>query len=114
GYLWFEGRDDELIKSGGYRISPGEIEAAVVALPGVVHAVAVGIADETLGQRIAVALELAGGGDVESIRLALRRSLASHQQPHVLRVWTGAMPLTPHGKLDRVKIVSWLKAPDAA
>ncbi len=113
GYLWFEGRGDELIKSGGYRISPSEIEEAVLALPGVVHAVATGIADETLGQRIAVALELDGSGDVESIRVALRRSLASHQQPHVLRVWAGMMPLTPHGKIDRIKIVAWLRGPDA-
>lgn len=117
GYLWFEGRDDELIKSGGHRVSPAEIEAALVALPGVVHAVAGGIADETLGQRIAVALEVEGGlegeggGNLEAIRAALRRSLASHQQPHVLRVWPGRMPLNPHGKVDRREILAWLTGP---
>jgi acyl-CoA synthetase (AMP-forming)/AMP-acid ligase II len=114
GYLWFEGRDDELIKSGGYRISPAEIEAALLAVPGVVHAVAGGIPDETLGQRIAVALEVEGegGADLEAIRAALRRSLASHQQPHAIRVWPGTMPLNPHGKINRREVLSWLTGPD--
>lgn len=114
GFLWFEGRDDELIKCGGYRVSPAEIEAAVMAVRGVVHAVAGGIADETLGQRIAVAVELeeGGGSDLPAIRAALRRSLASHQQPQVLRVWPGTMPLNPHGKVDRREILAWLTVPD--
>lgn len=114
GCLWFEGRDDELIKSGGYRVSPAEIEAALLAVPGVIHAVAGGIPDETLGQRIAVALELDDGGqaDLEAIRAALRRSIASHQQPHVIRVWPGTMPLNPHGKISRREVLTWLTGQD--
>lgn len=114
GFFWFEGRDDELIKSGGYRISPSEIEEVLQMLPGVMHAVAGGIPDETLGQRIAVALELSDVRDdaLDRIRSVLRHKLASHQQPHRLRIWPGGMPLNAHGKLNRPEILSWLLEPD--
>lgn len=114
GFFWFEGRDDELIKSGGHRISPSEIEKIVQSIPGVVHAVVGGIPDEALGQRIAVALELDDAGDdtLDLIRSVLRQKLASHQQPHHLRVWPGHMPLNAHGKLSRPEILSWLQVPE--
>jgi len=112
GFFWFEGREDELIKSGGYRISPSEIEEILQAVPGVIHSVVGGIPDEALGQRIAVALELDDEGDdlLDQIRLVLRQKLASHQQPHQLRIWPGRMPLNAHGKLSRPEILSWLLA----
>ncbi|HEY8962765.1 MAG TPA: AMP-binding protein [Luteolibacter sp.] len=111
GYLWFESRDDELIKSGGYRISPSDIEEVIQTVPGVVHTLVGGIPDETLGQCIAVALELNPVREetLEEIRSVLRLKLASHQQPHHLRVWPGAMPLNPHGKLNRPAVLSWLR-----
>ena len=110
GFFWFEGRDDELIKSGGYRISPSEIEEVLQTVPGVVHTMVGGIPDEALGQRIAVALELddAGNDSLDLIRSVLRQKLASHQQPHHLRIWPGSMPLNAHGKLNRPEILSWL------
>lgn len=114
GFFWFEGRDDELIKSGGYRISPSEIEEVLQTVPGIVHTVAGGIPDETLGQRIAVALELndARPDALDQIRSVLRQRLASHQQPHHLRIWPGSMPLNAHGKLNRPEILSWLLKPE--
>jgi acyl-CoA synthetase (AMP-forming)/AMP-acid ligase II len=114
GFFWFEGRDDELIKSSGYRISPSEIEEILQSVPGVVHTVVGGIPDEALGQRIAVALELDDAGDdfLDRIRSVLRQKLASHQQPHHLRIWPGTMPLNPHGKLNRPEILSWLLEPE--
>jgi len=115
GYLWFVGRDDELIKSGGYRISPSDIEEILQSMPGVVHAVVGGIPDEALGQRIAVAVELANVYDdsLDFIRSVLRQKLASHQQPHHLRIWPGSMPLNAHGKLNRPQILSWLLEPES-
>jgi acyl-CoA synthetase (AMP-forming)/AMP-acid ligase II len=114
GFFWFEGRDDEQIKSGGYRISPSEIEEVLQTVPGVVHTVVGGIPDEALGQRIAVALELDDADDdsLDRIRSVLRQKLASHQQPHHLRIWPGSMPLNAHGKLNRPEILSWLLEPE--
>ena len=107
GYLWFEGREDGLIKTGGYRVSADEIEAVLHAVAGVRHAVAGGLPDETLGQRIAVMLETSGDpeGVLAQARAAARAHLASHQQPLLWRVWHGAMPLTANGKLDRPAIL---------
>src|SRR5690606_1031648 len=56
GYLYFVGREDHMIKSSGYRISPSDIEEIVLEVPGVLEAAVVGVPDETLGQRIAVAV----------------------------------------------------------
>ncbi|WP_338290137.1 AMP-binding protein [Luteolibacter sp. LG18] len=110
GYLWFEGRTDDLIKTGGYRTSASVIEEALLAVPGVVHAVVGGVPDEGLGQQIVAAIETESGDDglLDAARSSLRRALASHQQPHVLRVWPEKMPLNPNGKLDRARILDWL------
>jgi acyl-coenzyme A synthetase/AMP-(fatty) acid ligase len=115
GYLWFEGREDGLIKSGGYRISSGEIEDALLAVPGVIHAVVGGLPDEMLGQRIAAALEVDDSiGDIAGrVRAALRVNLASHQQPHLLHIWPGTLPLSPNGKLDWPQILRTLLAIDS-
>lgn len=110
GYLWFEGRNDDLIKTGGYRVSADEIEQVLTTVPGIIHAVVGAVPDEALGQRIVVALEIDGEPEsmLAAARAELRRALASHQQPQVLRIWPGVMPLTPNGKLDRPAIRRWL------
>jgi len=51
GYVWFMSREDDLIKSSGYRIGPEEIEDALVAHPGVADAGVVGVPDPVMGQR---------------------------------------------------------------
>lgn len=111
GYLWFEGRDDGLIKTGGYRVSADEVETVLLAVPGVRHAVVGGAPDEALGQRIVAVIETADGAEetlLAPVRSELRRALGSHQQPHLLLAWPGAMPLTANGKLDRPAILGWL------
>ena len=52
GFLWFVGRGDDQIKISGVRVSPTEIEQVAAEVPGVDLCVAVGVADELLGQRI--------------------------------------------------------------
>jgi acyl-coenzyme A synthetase/AMP-(fatty) acid ligase len=108
--LWFEGRNDGLIKTGGYRVSPDEIESCLLGVDGVLHAVAGGVPDEMLGQRIVAAIETAGDADVilETARAELRRALGSHLQPQALHVWPGLMPLTANGKIDRLAVLAHL------
>ncbi|QDZ07723.1 AMP-binding protein [Sphingomonas panacisoli] len=99
GLLRFVGRDDEMIKSAGNRISPTEVEDAVMAGGETSEAVAVGIADEKLGQAIVVVAK--GDGSAEDrLRDRLRRELPNFMQP-VRYVWRSELPRNANGKLDR-------------
>ena len=98
GLLYFIGRDDAMIKSAGNRISPQEIEEAVIATGLVEEAVALGVPDEKLGH--AIHLVVRGSGNEDELRAALRRELPNFMQPSVIR-WLDTMPLNPNGKIDR-------------
>ena len=99
GLLRFVGRDDEMIKSAGNRISPQEIEEAVLAGGEAREAVAMGVADERLGQAIHVVL--AGDPAQEAgLRARLKRDLPSFMQPRSYD-WREALPRNANGKLDR-------------
>jgi len=101
GLLYFVGRDDAMIKSAGNRISPQEIEDAVIATGLAEEAVAFGVADERLGH--AILLVVRGAGDEGSLRDALRRELPNFMQPAIIR-YVDAMPLNPNGKIDRAQL----------
>ena len=62
GYLYFVGRKDEMIKTSGYRVSPTEIEEEAYATGLVRDAVALGVDDAKLGQRILLVASPAGSG----------------------------------------------------
>ncbi|WP_313534257.1 acyl-CoA ligase (AMP-forming), exosortase A system-associated [Sphingomonas sp.] len=99
GLLRFVGRDDEMIKSSGNRISPTEIEEAVVAGGETSEAVAFGIPDPRLGQAILVVAR-GDGSREDELRARLRRELPSFQQP-ARYVWRESLPRNANGKLDR-------------
>lgn len=100
GLLRFVGRDDEMIKSSGNRISPTEIEEAVISGGETSEAVAFGIPDPRLGQAILVVAR-GDGSREEELRARLRRDLPSFQQP-ARYVWRESLPRNANGKLDRV------------
>ncbi|MBS0479680.1 MAG: AMP-binding protein [Proteobacteria bacterium] len=102
GLLRFVGRDDEMIKSAGNRISPMEIEDAVTAGDETAEAVAVGVLDDRLGQVIVVVAKGDGTAE-ESLRERLRRELPNFMQP-ARYVWRGALPRNANGKLDRAAL----------
>ncbi|MEL7219494.1 MAG: AMP-binding protein, partial [Pseudomonadota bacterium] len=102
--LYFVGRRDAMIKSAGNRISPQEVEEAAIATELVQEAVALGIADERLGQ--AVHLVVRGTEDeVERAELSrlLKAELPNFMQPQAIH-WRKAMPLNPNGKIDRTAL----------
>lgn len=105
GLLHFVGRDDEMIKSAGNRISPTEVEEAVLAAGDVAEAVALGIADERIGQAIIVVARAVGDATVveQGLRARLRRDLPSFMQPARYE-WRDALPRNANGKLDRAAI----------
>ncbi|MDG2532333.1 acyl-CoA ligase (AMP-forming), exosortase A system-associated [Sphingomonas sp. HITSZ_GF] len=102
GLLRFVGRDDEMIKSAGNRISPTEIEEAVLAGGETGEAAAFGVADARLGQAIVVIARGDGSGE-EALRERLRRELPSFMQP-ARYDWRTELPRNANGKLDRTAL----------
>lgn len=102
GYLYFVGRNDDMIKTSGYRVSPTEIEEVVYSTGLVAEAAAVGAPHPVLGKAIvlfAVAAESAEC-DADALLAECRRELPTYMVPaHV--EWREALPRNPNGKIDR-------------
>jgi amino acid adenylation domain-containing protein len=96
GELEFLGRLDEQVKVRGFRVEPGEVEAALRRLPGVRDAVVVAREDRLVGYVVA----REGEADAAGLRARLREVLPEHMVPSAL-VFLDALPVTPGGKADR-------------
>jgi acyl-CoA ligase (AMP-forming) (exosortase A-associated) len=105
GFLYFVGRSDGMIKASGYRVSPVEIEEAVLASGAVEEAVAVGVPHPALGQAIVVIVTPAPGQAVDGARILAhcRTTLPLFMMPSEI-IERGALPHTPSGKVDRVQL----------
>ena len=105
GLLRFVGREDEMIKSAGNRISPQEVEEAVLSGGEVAEAAAFGVPDDRLGQAIMVVARASGDPvDTEAaLRQRLRRDLPSFMQPARYE-WRTDLPRNANGKLDRARL----------
>lgn len=102
GFLFFVGRRDEMIKTSGYRVSPTEIEEVAYATGMVRDAVALGVEDPALGQRIVlIASALGEVLDTPALLTAFRRQLPQYMVPSSV-IEMAAIPTTPNGKFDRV------------
>ncbi len=101
GYVYFHGRLDMLIKSAGYRISPDEVMAAMLSVPGVRQAAVLGMPDPVLGQSIVAATETADGRPISQAELKaqLLEKLPSYAIPRRF-VFYQRLPLTANGKID--------------
>ena len=103
GFLYFVGRGDHMIKSSGYRISPSELEEVAAEVPGVIESAAVGLTDESLGQRVGLALVIdarATPGVAERVRQHCREQLPPYMVPDEVHV-LDALPRNINGKCDR-------------
>jgi acyl-CoA ligase (AMP-forming) (exosortase A-associated) len=105
GYLYFVGRQDDLIKTSGYRVSPNEIEAIFYRSGLVSEVVALGIPHATLGQSIALIAVPQPGESLCEARLidACKKMLASYMIPSLV-VFRTAIPTNMNGKLDRKQL----------
>ena len=102
GQLYFHGRLDHQFKLRGFRIEPGDIEAAVLAEPGVRVAVATVVAMGTNDRRLALYVVADERSEVfaQELRNRLRRRLPPHMVPQLIEL-LDSLPQTANGKVDR-------------
>lgn len=111
GFLYFVGRNDEMIKTSGYRVSPTEVEEALYGSHLVSGAVVFGVDHPTLGQAIAAVVEPPAGrqGDTAALLEECRKALPQFMVPATV-VWQRDLPRNPNGKLDRSGIIREFRA----
>jgi acyl-CoA synthetase (AMP-forming)/AMP-acid ligase II len=105
GDLWFVSRNDALIKTSGFRISPDDVEDLVHRSGLATDVVAFGVADELLGQCVHVAATLLPGATQEALMAHCRRVMPAYMVPRTIHIWPEAMPRTASGKLARPDVV---------
>lgn len=108
GYLWYQGRSDDVIKSSGYRIGPAEIESCLVKHPSVLNAAVIGKPDATRGAIVKAFVVLQPGirpGEklVEDIQNHVRGRLAPYEYPREIE-FLDALPMTTTGKVQRKEL----------
>ena len=105
GVLWYQGRSDDMFKSAGYRIGPGEIENCLVKHPAVANAAVIGVPDETRGTVVKAFIVLQPGqapaAALEaSLQDHVRKYLAPYEYPKIIE-FIDALPMTTTGKVQR-------------
>jgi acetyl-CoA synthetase len=105
GYFWFKGRNDDVIKASGYRISPFEVESCLVSHPAVLEAAVVESPDPERGRVIKAFVvlrpEVRPSDELRlEIQTFVRQNAAAYKCPRKLEFVT-ALPKTPSGKVKR-------------
>jgi acetyl-CoA synthetase len=105
GYLWYQGRADDVFKSAGYRIGPSEIENCLLKHPAVANAAVVPSPDETRGAVVKAFVVLAAGHTASAVLEAelqahVRSTLAPYETPREIE-FIDALPMTTTGKVQR-------------
>ncbi|MCO5104369.1 MAG: AMP-binding protein [Burkholderiaceae bacterium] len=108
GYFWYAGRNDDLIKSAGYRIGPAEVEDTLVRHPAVAEAGVVGIPDPDRGQIVKAFVRLVDGylpsrELADDLRRHVKANLASYKFPRLIE-FVDNFPLTTTGKISRKEL----------
>lgn len=110
GYLWFVGRNDDIIKSSGYRIGPFEVESAVLSHPAVLESAITGVPHPIRGQVIKATIVLTRDYEPsEDLKLEIQNHVkqvtAPYKYPRVIE-FVDELPKTISGKIRRVEIRS--------
>ncbi len=105
GYLWYQGRADDVFKAAGYRIGPSEIENCLVRHPAVANAAVVPSPDEVRGNVVKAFVVLAPGHEPgreleDDLARHVRRYLAPYEYPKEIE-FVDALPMTTTGKVQR-------------
>jgi acetyl-CoA synthetase len=105
GYLWYQGRADDMFKAAGYRIGPSEIENCLIKHPAVANAAVVPSPDEVRGNVVKAFIVLAPGIEPsltleQEIQRHVREFLAPYEYPKEIE-FIDALPMTTTGKVQR-------------
>ncbi len=101
GYLWLEGRREDLIISGGVNVYPAQVESVLGRLAGVEQVAVFGLPDESWGQRVCVAY--VGSATPDDVDHWARTRLAKFQVPKSIHQ-VGELPTTASGKIRRLDL----------
>ncbi|MFZ2529928.1 MAG: acyl-CoA synthetase [Rhodococcus sp. (in: high G+C Gram-positive bacteria)] len=112
GYLFVDGRDDDMIVSGGENVYPREVENLLVERDDVLDAAVVGIADADFGARLRAFVVAAPGStrDAEDIKAFVKENLARYKVPRDV-VFLDELPRNTTGKLLR-RVLTEMPAPE--
>ena len=108
GYFWYVGRNDDIIKSSGYRVGPFEVESALVAHPAVLEAAVTGLPDPDRGQIVKATVVLVKGVEpsdalVKELQDFVKKETAPYKYPRKIE-FVDALPKTTSGKIRRTEI----------
>ena len=108
GYLWFEGRTDDVIISAGYRIGPFEVESALVSHAAVAEAAAVAAPDAERGQVVRAVVVLRPGHEpgerlARELQDHVKARTAPYKYPRIVE-FAESLPKTASGKIRRAQL----------
>jgi len=108
GYYWYVGRNDDVIKSSGYKISPFEIESVLVLHPAVLECAVTGVPDPIRGQVVKATVVLKKGYEPseelkKELQNFVKKETAPYKYPRALD-FVKELPKTVNGKIMRAKI----------
>lgn len=105
GYFWYQGRADDVFKSGGYRIGPSEIENCLLKHAAVANAAVIGVPDEARGTVVKAFVVLQPGVSgsaalVGELQAHVKKTLAPYETPKLIE-FVDVLPMTTTGKIQR-------------
>ena len=108
GYLWFIGRNDDVIKTSGYRVSPFEIESILLLHPCVSECAVIGVPDEKRGQAIKAVIVLKKDFEpTKELKLQIfefmKEKTAAYKHPRIIE-FVSELPKTISGKIQHAKL----------
>jgi fatty-acyl-CoA synthase len=107
GRLFIDGRDDDMILSGGENVFPQEVEELLTSHDGVADAAVIGVADPDFGQRLAALVVRKPDSELsaEQLQAYVRERLARYKVPREIE-FIEQLPRTSTGKLQRRKLAA--------
>lgn len=107
GYLFHQGRNDDLITSSGYRIGPVEVESALITHPAVAEAAVIAAPDAERGSVVKAVIVLRNGNPdralVEELQQHCREATAPYKYPRIVE-FVDELPKTASGKIKRAEL----------
>ncbi|NBJ69082.1 MULTISPECIES: acetate--CoA ligase [Clostridia] len=111
GYIWFQGRDDDVIMTSGERVGPFEVESKLIEHPAVAEAAVIGKPDPVRGEIVKAFVALRDGFEQtenleQELRQFVKEGLAAHAAPREIEI-RDFLPKTRSGKIMRRVLKAW-------